>query len=797
MDERTLRTLEFAKIREKLSERSATVLGREICEDLAPSTEYLEVKHRLDETSEARRLYMAGGAVPLGGIHDLRAAIQRAIRGGILDPHDLLDIADTAASGRRLRKFLSEHADQAPILSAISNMIGAFSTLEAEIRRSITDNAEVSDHASPALAEIRRAQRTIQGRIKERMESYVRGPGAKYLQDPIVTIRDDRYVIPVKIEHRTQVPGIVHDQSGSGSTLFIEPIAVVEANNELKELTLKERDEINRILSRLSALVANDADSLANSLQAFAQIDFASAKGKLSLDLDCVSPELERQAMLEIRKGRHPLLKGAVVPVDINIGINFDTLVITGPNTGGKTVSLKTMGLFVLMAQSGLHLPAGYGTRVGIFEQVFVDVGDEQSIEQSLSTFSSHMTNIVRITDAIEGPALVLVDELGAGTDPNEGAALAMSILEHLAARGAKTVATTHYSELKTYAYTRARVENASVEFDVETLRPTYRLLIGVPGSSNAFEISRRLGLPQLLVDRARQFLTRDQEKVEDLIAGIHATRAELEKERTEAAKLRYEAQQMKAEYDRRFAGAQEKAHDVVEKARVQAANVLAQARREAEAVIEELKAAVKEQREAERNQAIQGARQRLSSARSALEGDRPARKARQGAEPPRGLKPGDAVLILPMDSIGYVLTPPDAQGNVQVQAGILKVNLPLTDLERAEDPNAAKQQQAAKPAASAGRAGRSAGVAKAQELSTEVDLRGLMVEEALDKVDKYLDDAVLAGAPFVRIIHGKGTGALRKAVTDFLKADSRVLSYRLGGMGEGGDGVTVARLSE
>jgi DNA mismatch repair protein MutS2 len=406
------------------------------------------------------------------------------------------------------------------------------------------------------------------------------------------------------------------------------------------------------------------------------------------------------------------------------------------------------------------------------------------------------MTNIVRIIDQIEGPALVLVDELGAGTDPNEGAALAMSILEHLAARGAKTIATTHYSELKTFAYTRPRVENASVEFNVQTLRPTYRLLIGVPGSSNAFEISRRLGLPELIVDRARQFLTRDQEKIEDLIAGIHATRADLEKERAEAAKLRYEAQQLKAEYDRRFAGAQEKAHDVVEKARVQAANVLAQARREAEAVIEELKAAVKEQREAERNQAIQGARQRLSSARSAVEGSRPARKARQGAEPPRGLKPGDAVLILPMDSIGYVLTPPDSQGNVQVQAGILKVNLPLTDLERAEDPNAAKQQ-AAKPAASAGRAGRSAGVAKAQEISTEVDLRGLMVEEALDKVDKYLDDAVLAGAPFVRIIHGKGTGALRKAVTDFLKTDSRVVSYRLGGVGEGGEGVTVARLSE
>jgi len=796
MDERTLRALEFAKIKEKLVERAATVMGKELCEELLPSTEYLEVKHRLDETNEARKLYMGAMSPPLGGLHDLRPAIHRATLGGILDPHELLDVADTAASGRRLKKFLAEHKDGVPILAALSNMIGTFTNTEIEIRRSITDHGEVADHASPELQQIRRAQRTFQGRIKEKMDSYVRGPGAKYLQEPIITIRDDRYVIPVKIEHRAQIPGIVHDQSGSGSTLFIEPMAVVEMNNELKELALKERDEIRRILMRLSGLVAAEATDYQNTVKAVGMIDFACAKGKLSIDLDCTPPELEREAMLDIKKGRHPLLKGKVVPVDVHIGLSFDTLVITGPNTGGKTVSLKTMGLFVLMTQSGLHVPAGFGTRIGMFDQVFVDVGDEQSIEQSLSTFSGHMTNIVRIISEIDGKALVLVDELGAGTDPNEGSALAMSILEHLSARGARTVATTHYSELKTFAYTRSRVENASVEFDVETLRPTYRLLIGVPGSSNAFEISKRLGLSPLIVDRARQFLTKDQERVEDLIMGIHATRSELEKEKVEASRARYEAQQLRTEYERKQAQAQQKVDDMLEKARLQASQVLAQARRESEAVIDELKASLKLQREHERTQAIQSARKRLTDLRDTVDGAGPERKARRAGEPPKGLKLGDAVIVLSLDQKGYVLSEPDASGNVLVQVGIMKVAVPLLELAREEEGQQPKD--AKRPQASGTRSGgRSAAMTKARDMSTELDLRGLMVDEALEKVDKYLDDAVMAGVPMVRIIHGKGTGALRKAVQDFLKSHRHVSAFRLGGMGEGGDGVTVAKLAE
>ncbi|MFZ5825623.1 MAG: endonuclease MutS2 [Bacillota bacterium] len=793
MDERALRTLEFAKIKQMLSERAATSLGKEIVEGLAPSNDYLEVKHRQEETSEARRLYMGARSIPLGGLHDVRPHVKRAIRGGLLEPGDLLDVADTAASARRLKKFLQENKDDAPILAALANMIGAFTTLEAEIRQAIDDHGEVRDDASRTLHEVRRGMRILQNRIKEKMDSYVRGPASKYLQETIVTIRDNRFVVPVKIEHRGQVPGIVHDQSGSGSTLFIEPMAVVEMNNEIKELALKEREEIVRILTRLTSLLAGEADTMVDTLQAVAQIDFASAKGKLSLDLDCVEPELAREPLLEIRKGRHPLLKGEVVPTEIHIGLTFDTLVITGPNTGGKTVTLKTMGLFVLMAQAGLHLPAGYGTRVGMFDQVFVDVGDEQSIEQSLSTFSGHMTNIIRILDALEGNALVMLDELGAGTDPTEGAALAMSILEHLHARGAKTVATTHYSELKTFAFTRPRVENASVEFDVETLKPTYKLLIGVPGSSNAFEISRRLGLSPLLVDRARQFLTQEQERVEDLIQGIHATRAQLEKEREEAAKLRTEAKRMRDEYERRYGESKQKAAEALEKARAQAQAILTQARREAEAVIDELKQAVREQREAERMQAIQSARGRLSKARQAVEPTDEERYARRTGEAPTGLKPGDAVRLIKLDTTGYVLTEPDASGHLLVQAGIMKVTVSVNDLERAEEGRPEAKAKGMVPATRT--RGKSLAATKAQEMSTEVDLRGLMVDEALEKVDKYLDAAVLAGLPMVRIIHGKGTGALRKAITDQLKGDRRVVSFRLGGVGEGGDGVTVAKL--
>lgn len=792
MDDRTYRTLEYAKVKALLTERAASSLGKELTERLAPTVMLLEARQWQRETTEAASLFRAGKQVPLGGIHDLRAHIARAERGGMLEPQDLLDVADTCASGRRLRKFLAESGEGLSILPALGNMISPFNNLEAEIRQAITEHGEVSDNASPELAQIRRGQKVIQSRIRDRIDSILRGPSAKYLQDPIVTIRDDRYVVPVKVEYKAQIPGIVHDMSGSGATLFVEPAPVVEMNNELKELALKERAEIARILQRLSGLLASEAVAMRHTQEALGQIDFACAKAKLSFDLNCVEPELNDAGRVEIRKGRHPLLKGKVVPVDVHVGKTFDTLVITGPNTGGKTVTLKTIGLFVLMAQSGLHVPATYGTEMGMFDQVFVDVGDEQSIEQSLSTFSSHMTNIVRILDQIEGRALVLMDELGAGTDPTEGAALAMSILEHLTARGARTIATTHYSELKTFAYSRPRVENASVDFDLETLRPTYRLLIGMPGRSQAFEISQRLGLSPVLVERARSFLTKEEERIETLLQGIHETRAQLEKERATAAEARAEMQRLRAEYEQRLEQAKQKAQETVTRAQKQATDLLALARRESEEIIGELKRALQQQREAERDAAIQSARQRLTAARGVVDALGGNEAPRRKGEPPANLKAGEPVEIVTLGQRGFVLEEPDSSGQVLVQAGIMKVTVKLEDLARVQQ---APPEKGARPATRSG--GRSMAAAKAKEISTEVDLRGMTVDEALEKVDKYLDDAVLGGVPQVRIIHGKGTGALRQAIKDYLRGNRHVESFRLGGVGEGGDGVTVAKLTE
>jgi len=811
VDERALRTLEYAKVREMLVERAVTSAGKELCEALLPSVEYLECRHRQAETSESRRLQRLGKNIPLGGVHDLRPAVGRAARGAMLDPGELLDIADTCAASRRLKKFLLGEKEDCPILATQGNLLGAFTELEAEIHQAITDHGEISDAASGALTSIRKQQKVIQNRIRDRLDAFVRGATAKYLQDPIITIREDRFVVPVKVEHRAAVPGVVHDTSASGSTLFVEPMAVVELNNGLKELAAAEREEIARILQRLAGLVADQSDRLLDTAGALAQVDFAAAKGRLSADLDCTEPELNKSGQVEIRRGRHPLLKGSVVPIDVHIGKTFDTLVITGPNTGGKTVSLKTMGLFCLMAAAGLHVPAAIGTELAIFEQICCDIGDEQSIEQSLSTFSSHMTNIVRILDHLGPNALVLLDELGAGTDPTEGAALARAVLEHLHVRGARTIATTHYSELKAFAYTRPRVENASVEFDVETLSPTYRLLIGLPGRSNAFEISRRLGLSATLVDRARSFLSREEERIDTLIASILETRRDLEAEREGAATARSEAQRLRQQNEELLARTRVREQEVIANARAQAAQLLAQVKRQSEEIIKELREKAATEKEHERLRAIEAARSRLSDVRKAAGGLEPETAPGPRGPAPIGLKAGDAVHVHSLEADGAVLVAPGPDGNVQVQVGILKVTVPLIDLARrseapatVNEPAGQRGQKAWGAAHAAAKAGTLSvqgnavsGSARAQAAVGEVDLRGLTVDEALAKVDKYLDDAMLAGIASVRIIHGKGTGALRAAIKEFLRGHPSVESYRLGGMGEGGDGVTVAKLLE
>ncbi|BDG60824.1 endonuclease MutS2 [Caldinitratiruptor microaerophilus] len=803
MNERALRTLEFDRIRALLTARAQTAAGKAICAALQPSPDPLEVAHRLRETSEARALLDRGAGLNLGGVRDLRQAVRRAILGAPLEPAELLDVADTAAAARRLRRQLAEHQATAPTLAAYGAQLGDFAATEAEIRRSITEEGEVADAASPELARIRREMRILQNRIRERLETLVRNPSMRlYLQEPIVTIRDDRYVLPVKVEYRSQVPGVVHDQSQSGSTLFIEPFAVVDLGNDLKRLALDEREEIARILARLTGLIAQDADAWTTTLEALAHLDFCAAKALLSRDLDAVEPVLSDRPEVAIVRGRHPLLPVEPVPIDVHLGRDFDVLVITGPNTGGKTVTLKTIGLFCLMAQAGLHVPAAPGTELGVFSQVFADIGDEQSIEASLSTFSSHMGAIAGILAELQPGALVLLDELGAGTDPTEGAALAMAILEHLQARGALAVATTHYPELKAFAFHRDRVENASVEFDLETLRPTYRLQIGTPGASQAFEIALRLGIAPSLVERARSFLSREEDTVERLLAHVQAARIEAEREREAARAARAEAERLQRDARERLARTREREQEILEKARAEAASLLAAVRREAEEILDELRAARRQQAAREQERAIAAARERLRALSGRTRSLEPAADAAGPAAvdplagspeagPPPDLRPGETVYVRSMNVTATVLSPPDVEGQVTVQAGVLKLRVPVSDLLRAAAPAPAAPPAPAparpRPEAAGVRAG----------FSTELDLRGLTTADALRRIDKYLDDALLAGATHVRIIHGKGTGALRQAVQRYLREHPAVVSFRLGGVGEGGDGVTVATLQE
>lgn len=785
IDERALRVLEFDRIRAMLAERASSNYGKELALELMPLTDRERVMSLLAETSEARGLLRAAASVPLGGIHDLRPLLQRAAGGALLDPGELLSVADTIAAGRKLRRYLGEHRLDAPHLFALSERIGAFADLESAIKRAIDEHGEVADDASPELARVRRQQKIVAARIKDRLEAIIHSADSqKALQDPIITIREDRYVVPVKQELRSQLPGIVHDQSSSGATLFVEPLAVVELNNELRTLELRERDEVRRILHELSGLVGREADGLRETAEALATLDFAFARGKLSLDLNAVEPELSAAYSLEIRRGRHPLLTGRVVPIDVRLGVDFDTLVITGPNTGGKTVTLKTVGLLTLMMMSGLHVPAERGTRLAIFEDIFCDIGDEQSISQNLSTFSSHMTNIVRIVLAASPRSLVLLDELGAGTDPAEGAALAMSILEYLQAAGAKTIATTHYSELKTFAYTRERTENASVEFDVETLRPTFRLLIGLPGASNAFEISHRLGLPDPIIERARSFLSREDLRVDELIRQIEAKRIVLEEELRRADEERRRVRAAKEEYEARLRDLAAREQRTLERAQQQALEVLTRARREAEEVIKELRAAAATGEAREREEAIQRARARLREARSEVAAPRDETVAMWGPAP-ADLKPGEAVEIRSLRQVGYVLSAPAADGQVLVQAGIMKIKVSLSDLQRVSESIKAPVKRPAGDGVGSG----------IETISPEIDLRGLTADDAALRLDKYLDDAYLAGLASVRIIHGKGTGALRQAVRAQLQAHPHVKGQRPGALSEGGDGVTVAEL--
>ncbi|WP_416198155.1 MAG: endonuclease MutS2 [Sporanaerobacter sp.] len=791
MNEKTLKVLEYYKIIDKLKEKTESSLGREIANNLKPSTDIEEIERMQRETDEALSLLIKRGSPPLYGIKDIRTEVKRAEIGGVLSPGSLLKISDSLRVSRSLKNYIKETREDKdsnyPIIEGLVNELKSFRNIEENINNAIISEEEISDNASPQLKTIRRQIIAKNDAIRDKLNSIINSSSyKKYLQDGIVTVREGRYVVPVKQENKSNFPGLVHDQSSSGATLFIEPMAVVELNNELKELEMKEQKEIERILSELTSIVAEESESIIENQKILEKIDFIFAKGKLALDMDATKPILNSEGYIDIKKARHPLLEvKRVVPIDLYIGKDFNTLVVTGPNTGGKTVTLKTVGLLTLMSQAGLHIPADYNSRVAVFNYVFADIGDEQSIEQSLSTFSAHMTNIVEILENIDQNSLALFDELGAGTDPTEGAALAMSILDYLYGINVRTIATTHYSELKVYALTKEGIENASVEFDVETLSPTYRLLIGVPGKSNAFEISKRLGLNDYIIDHARELISKENIQFEDILQAIEKDRRIVEENKIETEKLREEIEKLKEELTREKEKTSNAREDIIRKAKEEARIIIKRAKEEADSIVDELRD-ISIEIEKEKNKKIQEAQDRLKENLNEVEKDLSGNLLKvKNNKPPKNLKEGETVEILSLGQYGTVLSQADADGNVNVQVGIMKVKVHISNLKRAKEEKTIQSQVSTKNIIKN----------KSQNIKNELDLRGETLDEALLDLDKYLDDAYLARLKEVFIIHGKGTGVLREGITGLLKSHKHVKSYRLGKYGEGGSGVTVVEL--
>lgn len=791
MNERTLRILEFDKIINRLLNLASSTLGKELVEQIKPETDYRKIEELLKETNDGVSCIVRRGSPPMGGIHDIRASLRRVEISGVLGPGELLRIADSLRAVRNLKNYVSDNLNDAEdnVVNTLIHCLEANRRVEDKIKLCIVSEEEISDHASPALADIRRKTKDLQNSIKDKLNDLVKSQKyQKFMQDSIVTMRGDRYVVPVKQEYRSEIPGLVHDASSSGATIFVEPMAVVEANNNIRQLKVKEQAEIERILYELTADVAGITESLKMNTTMLAKLDFIFAKAKLSVDYNCVWPRLNNQKRILIRKGRHPLLDPkVVVPIDFWVGDKFNALIITGPNTGGKTVTLKTVGLFTLMTQAGLNIPANEGTEMSVFDRVFADIGDEQSIEQSLSTFSSHMKNIVNILEKADDRSLVLFDELGAGTDPTEGAALAMSILECLHQTGSITIATTHYSELKVYASTTQGVENASCEFNVETLKPTYKLLIGIPGKSNAFAISNRLGLSSNIIDRAKEFLTQEDIKFEDMLLNIEKNRSQAESERVKAENYRREIENMKNELEQQKRKLEEQKNKLLREAREEARKILMSAQEDSDAILSEMRRLEAEAEVAERSRAAEEMRHKLRNKLNQVEGSlAESALPKQGyVKPPKNLKPGDSVLIVNLNQKGTVVSAPDKEGEAIIQAGIMKINVHITNLKLIDE-----QQKEIQKFGSG-----KIGMSKSKTISTEIDVRGNALDQATEAVDKYLDDAAIAGLPEITIIHGKGTGVLRSGLHQFLRSHHHVKGYRLGKYGEGEAGVTVVEM--
>lgn len=792
--ERAVTTLEFDKIREMLAAVCPTEGAKALAGALRPSRTLNTVRRMLAETDAARAMQTVKGMPPFYGVSDIVPAVERADKGAVLTTGELLAVGRTLAASRTLGEYRnSDHTEETAIDEYFARLVPN-KYLEDKIGRCIVGEDTIADTASDKLYDIRRKMRTENGKIRETLQKYITGSTySKFLQEAIVTMRDGRYVIPVKQEYRGEIKGLVHDTSASGATLFIEPLSVVESNNELRLLERMEADEIERILSELSADVAAAGDVLSENYRNITLLAFIFGKSQLSFQMNACSPEMTAGRELRLVKARHPLISSeTVVPITVMLGRDFDTLIITGPNTGGKTVTLKTLGLFALMTQAGLHIPVSDGSVMCVFDDILADIGDEQSIEQSLSTFSSHMVNIVDILSKIDSRVLVLFDEVGAGTDPVEGAALAVSILEAVREHGALCAATTHYAELKSYALDTAGVCNASCEFDVETLRPTYRLIIGTPGKSNAFAISRKLGLPESVISRAQTYVSGESRRFESVIERLEAERIAMEKAKTEAEMLLAKARAEKTEMDEFVAGREREAEKTLEKARANAVRMVESAKASSEYIFAELEK-VKRERESENlAKSLEEARRdiRLHLKQNSDSLDPVSPKIVEGYVLPRPLKKGDEVILMNIGQKGVLLSDPDKNGNVTVQAGIIKTKTNVSGLMLIDGVKVTFTDKNGKKMPA-----KSAGDRAVIEFSPELDLRGNYADDACFMLDKYLDDAKRSGVSQVRIIHGKGTGALRKAVTDFLRRDARVASVRCGTWGEGDTGVAIAEL--
>ena len=790
MNKKTLAKLEYNKIIELLTDHASSFSGKELCRRLKPMTSLTDIQIAQEETGAAFTRIVKKGRPSFSGCNPVNDSLRRLEIGGSLGSGELLRICKLLETAGRVKAYgRHDNADDTEdCLDSYFAQLNPVSILTTEIRRCIIEEDEISDEASPALKHIRRQMGQINDKVHATLSSMVNGSLRTYLQDPIITMRGDRYCIPVKAEYRSQVSGMIHDQSSTGSTLFIEPMAVVKLNNDLKELYGKEQEEIQVILARLSADAAEYISDIQTDYTVLRTLDFIFAKGSLAIDMNASLPLFNTEGRIHIREGRHPLLdKRSVVPITLTLGDTFDLLIVTGPNTGGKTVSLKTVGLFTLMGQSGLHIPALDRSELAVFTEVYADIGDEQSIEQSLSTFSSHMTNIVSFLKKVNDQSLVLFDELGAGTDPTEGAALAISILNHLHMRGIRTMATTHYSELKVYALSTAGVENASCEFDVETLRPTYHLLIGIPGKSNAFAIAGKLGLPGFIIEDAKTRLTEQDESFEDLLTDLETSRRTIEKEQETIASYKREIERLKQETEKKQEKLEEQRDRILREANEKAHSILAEAKETADETMRNFHkfgkaniSASEMERERER------LRKKMEATRSGM--------MKEPAKPKKEYKPsdfklGESVKVLSMNINGTVASLPDNKGNLTVQMGILRSQVNISDLEIIDE-----TPVYLKKTTRAGGKGKIK-MSKSLSVSTEINLLGKTVDEAIAELDKYLDDASLAHLSSVRIVHGKGTGALRKGIHQYLRRQKHVRSFRLGEFGEGDAGVTIAEL--